>query len=198
MGLLIIRLAAAKNGIPKSTISDHLTATSSKVGAGRPTQLDLDEEVTLAKCIKTMDKWGVGLSRTDIVALVGEYVKVNNMKTTFKDGVPGWDWWKYFKQRHNLSLKKPETKENSRYKAENPFLIYGFFYVLSETLNELELLDKPHLVYNLDETSFCTDPSRTKVVGQKNSPSFRRTAGTGRENTTVLGCINAAGAILPP
>ena len=114
MGWLTIRLAAAKYRIPKSTISDHLTATSLKVGAGRPTQLDLDEEVTLAKCIKTMDKRGVGLSQTDIVALVGEYVKVNNMKTTFKDGVPGWDWCKYIKQQHNLSLKKPETKENSR------------------------------------------------------------------------------------
>ncbi|XP_039287325.1 uncharacterized protein LOC120351997 [Nilaparvata lugens] len=50
----------------------------------------------------------------------------------------------------------------------------------------------------MDETGFCVDPSRTKVVGEKNSPSYRITSSPGRENVSVLVGCSAGGDKLPP
>ncbi|CAG4977347.1 unnamed protein product [Parnassius apollo] len=63
--------------------------------------------------------------------------------------------------------------------------------MLESTLKELNLEQQPHLIWNLDETSVCLDPSKTKVVEKKGTPSFRTTHGTGRENITVLTAVSA-------
>lgn len=52
-----------------------------------------------------MEKWGFGLSRSEIITLVGDFVTINNIKTPFKNGIPGEDWFFNFKNRHNLSIK---------------------------------------------------------------------------------------------
>lgn len=62
----------------------------------------------------------------------------------------------------------------------------------------LELHDKPSQIWNLDETSFCRDPSKTKVVGLKGYASTRTIASPGKSNTTVLLGISAAGDKTPP
>lgn len=65
--------------------------------------------------------------------------------------------------------------------------------ILLNTIVELNLIDRPERIWNLDETSFCLDASKTKVVGAKNSPTTRITQGSGRDNTSVLMACNAAG-----
>ncbi|KAI4460719.1 hypothetical protein MML48_5g00012124 [Holotrichia oblita] len=61
------------------------------------------------------------------------------------------------------------------------------------TVKELGLEEKPSQIWNLDESSFCSDPSKTKIVGQRGHPSSRTTSGPGKQNTTVLMCCNAIG-----
>ena len=56
----------------------------------------------------------------------------------------------------------------------------------------------PSHIYNLDETSFSSDPSRIKYVSGIGQKAHRTQEGTGRENTTVLGCCNVAGIGLAP
>jgi hypothetical protein len=58
-----------------------------------------------------MEKWGFGLSRKEILQLVGECVNANKLKTQFKKGIPGEDWFLNFKLRHNLSIKIPQSVE---------------------------------------------------------------------------------------
>jgi hypothetical protein len=65
---------------------------------------------------------------------------------------------------------------------------------LLNTLNEL----KTERIWNFDETSFCLDASKTRVVGAKNVAATRVTQGSGRENTSVLMSCNAAGEKGPP
>lgn len=72
-------------------------------------------------------------------------------------------------------------------------------------MDDLQLDGRTRTIYNIDETSFSLDPSKTKVVGEVNKPSSRIVSGPGRENTTVLfGSntvlfgANAAGEKLPP
>lgn len=33
-------------------------------------------------------------------------------------------------------------------------------------MNDLGIVNRPDRIWNLDETSFCLDPSKTKVVGE--------------------------------
>lgn len=68
---------------------------------------------------------------------------------------------------------------------------------MKEVLTDLNI-DNPRRIWNLDETSVALDPSKTKVVGAIGQPSTRTTAGSGKENITVLATVNAAGEKLNP
>lgn len=119
--------------------------------------------------------------------------RVCKSKSRFKKGIPGEDWFLNFKRRHRLSIKIPQNVEISRQKCQDPFYINECFDLLQTTLQQLNILDKPEHIWNLDETSFCADPSKTKVVGGVGIPSTRTTSGPDRDNTTVLCACNAAG-----
>lgn len=69
---------------------------------------------------------------------------------------------------------------------------------MKKQLDELNLYAKPEQIWNLDETNFCLDPSKTKVVGKRGAPSSRTTGSSGKENITVLMAVNAAGFKAPP
>lgn len=116
----------------------------------------------------------------------------------FKDNIPGKDWFIEFKKRHRFSIKMPQSFEIARKKACDPFLIYDYFKILKQTLQELDLTNKPQFVWNLDETSFCMDPSKSKIVGKIGVPATRTTSAPGRENITVLLACSAVGEKAPP
>lgn len=51
-----------------------------------------------------MAKWGFPLSRDEVLSVVQEYVEISGIKTPFKNGKPGHDWFKAFLARHNLTV----------------------------------------------------------------------------------------------
>lgn len=186
--------------IPLNTIIDHLKGRRGKKSKsfGRSTVLSTDYEKRLVEGLLKMEKYGFGLSRKEVLELVGQFVNSNNLQTPFKDGVPGEDWFLGFCKRHKLSLKKPQSVEVSRKKSCNPFTIHEYFTLLENTITKLGLQNKPENIWNLDETSFCTDPSKTKVVGGKNLSCTRTVSTSGRENITVLMAASALGDKVPP
>lgn len=108
--------------------------------------------------LHVMEKYGLGLTKSEVQELVADFVRKNNISVPFKNGNPGSAWFTAFKNRHNLSVKKPQAVEYARKKAVNPFIIYPYFDLLQEKLKDLNLLDKPAAIWNLDETSFSKDP----------------------------------------
>ncbi len=61
------------------------------------------------------------------------------------------------------------------------------------------LEDKPHLLYNCDETGFGDKPrSREKVLCQTGRKHIYQQQQTTREHITVHCCVNAAGDSIPP
>ncbi|KAF6199365.1 hypothetical protein GE061_007391 [Apolygus lucorum] len=182
--------------IPKPTLYNHITERRGVKSStsGRAPVFSKEVEEKMAHCIKTMNKWGFGLSKREFLEVVGEFVNSNKLKTPFKDGLPGDDFYQGFSRRHNLSLQKPQAVEVKRKKAVDPFIMDQYFNFLKTITDGLP----PSQIYNVDETSFCSDPQRAKVVGEKNTPSHRATSGPGRENTTVLIGGSAAGEKLPP
>lgn len=199
-GILSIRKASLEYKIPFSTLQSYTSGRRKyeNVTGGRRPVLALDEERRLADYLKTLEKWGFGLSRNEVMDCVQEYVTQNNIKNSFKDNRPGEDWFLGFKRRNRLSIKKPQALEYSRKKMTDPFVIQDYFDLLYQQLTELNLFEKPSHIWNLDETSVCTDPSKTKVVGEKGKSCSRTIGGSGKENITCLVAVNAAGGKAPP
>lgn len=194
-GKMGLKKASSLYKIPRSTLRDHVKGRRGmKSGTlGRCSDIAFKEEKKIAEGIKTMEKWGFGLSRSEVLENVAHFVKQNKIKTQFKDGYPGADWFINFRKRHRLSIKKPQMVEVARKKSLDPFVIYKYFDLLKTTIDQLDLADKPSHIWNLDESSFCTDPTKTKIVGQIGFPCTRTTSGPGRENTSVLLACSAAG-----
>ncbi|XP_047026859.1 uncharacterized protein LOC124635108 [Helicoverpa zea] len=200
-GTLTIHKASVLYGIPFATLycRNKGTRGAIKKCKGRRTALPENVENVLATSVKTLAKWGFGLSRKEIIELVGQYVNVNKIETPFKRGIPGEDWFLNFKKRHNLSIRKPEPLEYARKKAAtDPFIIYGYFDLLKKILTELNLEDKPKQIWNLDESSLSLDPSKSRIVGERGECSSRVISTSGRENTTFVLAANAAGGRAPP
>ncbi|CAK1579960.1 unnamed protein product [Parnassius mnemosyne] len=100
--------------------------------------------------------------------------------------------------RHRLSIKKPQAVEIARKNAADPFIIQEFYDIVDKVIKELGIENKPERIYNIDETSYCSEPQKTKVIGLKGYPSTRITSSAGKANTTVLVASNAAGGKGPP
>lgn len=117
-GILSIRKASLEYKIPFSTLQSYMSGRRKYENAtgGRPPVLALEEEKELADYLKTLEKWGFGLSRTEVLDCVQDYVTQNHIKNSFKDNRPGEDWFLGFKRRNRLSVKKSQALEYSRKK----------------------------------------------------------------------------------
>ncbi|KAI4472050.1 homeobox-like domain superfamily [Holotrichia oblita] len=168
-GAMTIYRAHKMYGIPKTTLYYHVTGKrgSKSRTQGRPPAIPPKEEEKLGDCIKTMEKWGFGLSRREVIEVVSQYVTENKIQCPFKNNIPGDEWFSSLKKRQNLSIKKPQAVEYPRKKMTDPFIVYRYFSLLKSTLDQLELHDKPNRIWNLDETSFSHDPCKTKIVGAR-------------------------------
>lgn len=199
-GTLTIHRAHKMNNIPKTTLFYHLKGLrgNKSESQGRAPSIPKEDERRLANGLRIMEKWGFGITRKELLLIVSEYVQENKLKTPFKNNIPGDEWFKNFKLRHKLSIKKPQSVEYARKKMTDPFVINEHFDLLESTLKELSLQNKPQNIWNLDESSFCHDPSKTKILGDRGKPSSRTVASPGRENTTVLSAVSASGLKAPP
>lgn len=191
--------ASKMYNIPTSTLNDHVKEKTGLLSQtlGRAPAIPIEMENKLASCLRVLEKWGWGLSRTEILDITAEFIKANNIKTPFKDYRPGPDWFISFRKRHQLSIKKPQSVEYIRKRMTDPFVIDEYFTLLKEVLLELNITE-PERIWNLDETSICLDPTKTKIVGGIGLPCTRTTKGTGKENITVLTTVSAAGTKLSP
>ncbi|KAJ3649502.1 hypothetical protein Zmor_021242 [Zophobas morio] len=126
--------------------------------------------------LRSMEKWGFGLTRKEILEILCEYIIANGIKTPFKDNRLEEDWLLNFKNWHHLSIKKPQGIEYTRKKKTDPFVVNEYFYLLHKTLIKNHLTT-PEQIWNLDEMSFQHDPSKTRVVEAKGKLSSRTTAG---------------------
>ena len=103
-----------------------------------------------------------------------------------------------FYQKTSKSDRHPDVLDRDR--AEVPFSAVSAFYdLLEKTLEDLDLFQKPHCIFNADETGFSGKQSvKGKVFVKKGTrhPHQRMTSFSG--HTTVLVTASASGEILPP
>ncbi|CAF4349788.1 unnamed protein product, partial [Rotaria magnacalcarata] len=82
--------------------------------------------------------------------------------------------------------------------TSDPFVINDFYEKLKSEAKRLNIMGRPECFWNTDKTSFPTDPSLVKAIGTIGVRSVRVTAGSNRENITVLATCCGSGKVLPP
>ena len=78
--------------------------------------------------------------------------------------------------------------------------IAKYFHVLKEKeMTKLNVADKPHCIYNCDESGLSLVPDTVNIVGTKRKRNVHQTTSAERGLlTTVVPCYNAADDYVPP
>ncbi|XP_072397991.1 uncharacterized protein [Diabrotica undecimpunctata] len=151
-------------GIPISNIFNRIKGKIAEAkllyGGKRNPILAPEVEHDIAQCLMERSKMNYPCSKYELLQLVQSYVLQNQIKTSFKDGKPGHDWYIGFIPRNpRLTLKKAEHLQKSRMLARNPELVYDFFDKLEEVVSTYNIL--PSFTFNADESGFSSDPLKS-------------------------------------
>ena len=75
---------------------------------------------------------------------------------------------------------------------------YRFYQnLLEETLQKHDLSNSPAQIYNMDESGMPLDPRLPNAVARKGQKKVYYRV-SGKDQITVLGCVNAVGQSIPP
>lgn len=149
-----VRAAAKIFNIPHSTLEDHVTGKSSKVGAGAPTVLSFSEEQEISHL--------PGFIRDELWhhkrAYSSGHIRLHQRKQHFNSICQWKDWWQHFLKRWpTLTERKPQHLSTRRAQAANADTVNGFFDWLESSLTEvgLNVVDPelPNCLWNCDETA---------------------------------------------
>lgn len=116
------------------------------------------------------------------------------------DFITGRKWYLAFMKRHpNLSKRKAQFMNPARAQKLNRFIINDYFQKLEDVYDEKNLWQTPHRIYNLDEKGCrLTIHHQQDVITKKGTKRVHLIANEHAENVTVVGCVSAAGQVIPP
>lgn len=176
------RQAATMFKVPYSTLNKKLTGRDpiDGQGAGRPLEIGAEKEQKLADYLFVSARGGHGLSRREILVLTGEFIREENIKTRWINGIPGFDWLRSFLKRHPQVMARKEV---------DPLDVYGFHQDLDHLYEEEKVTsNEAHRFYSLLEISLpCEKLSNNPDILQND-----------QLNASVFTCICADGEKLPP
>ncbi|CAF1521897.1 unnamed protein product [Adineta steineri] len=186
--------------IPFTTLNSHVNKLVVYEEVGRPTKFNQLEEQYLQETAFVLQSWGKPLSIEEFLDLAKRYAASLNKGHLFPSESPSYDWLRSFLKRHqNLVLKKSRPLEKKRASVTIE-QVYGWHNLLTEIINDNDLVNRPGQIYNCDETGMSDSVSYSKVLVHRQSTNSYRTQGGsgGRAYTTVIFCGSATGHLLPP
>lgn len=126
-------------------------------------------------------------------------VKTLGIRTPFRNGQPGKDWFIGLKRRHpDFVTRKPEATSTPRLNSLNHLVMQDYFSKLGDTLAKLQSETKVHAIWNMDETNFRLEHAPTMVCARKGSKVLPARTATSKESVSVVATVNAAGQYMPP
>ena len=103
-------------------------------------------------------------------------------------------WWKRFYQRNpKLSHRFAVSLSVARAVATDEHVIDCYFEMLTDTLNNNGLIQKPMQVYNCDETGMLSGAYHHKKIAQAGS---NPTCINRKSHVTALACASATGVAI--
>ena len=162
-----LRQAARDFDVPVTTLKRRVDGTVPvNAKPGPATVLTMEEEEKLCKYCFDMCDMGYGLTVEDVRSVAYRIAQNSGRPHPFHDGKAGRDWYEGFLRRFpSLTLRKEESLSYLRAKNANEKVIEDFFAKLAAVLARLNILSKPMLIYNADETGFSkVHKPRCKVL----------------------------------
>jgi hypothetical protein len=192
-----VRKAALQYNIPVQTLRDRIQGKVDPENYGNETIFSPEEELAMVANAEQYARLGFGYSNTALQRTAGELAYEMGRRSTDK---PLSNCWLYgFLRRWGDRIKsiKPASLDSHRAKHTTPESVAEYFNNLEEAFMKYSLVDRPDLIYNLDETGISPEHRPPNVIapveGKTHSVTSPRSA-----NTTVIACVNAAGNHLPP
>ena len=137
---------------------------------------------------------GHGRTRQEVIAIVERVLSSRGVTKSVSSG-----WWAAFVGRHpELALRTPATLSLARATASDRNVLDCYFEELESTFEENGLVDKPCLIFNMDETGMPLDPKPLKIVTWKGHKNPSQVSSGLKSQVTVVGCVSAGGQCLPP
>jgi len=106
-------------------------------------------------------------------------------------------FYSFLKNHKDLQLLKPRKLNFAQAKCASAAAISKYYKELSTVLTQNNLHDKPHLIFNVDETGCSTEHNPSKILGER-STNPQSITSPRSSNVTLIGCGNAAGNFVPP
>ena len=191
--------AAKLYGVPAQTLRDRVKGHVNPVSYafGGETTFSKAEEETLVEHVETVAHLGYGLSNIQLQHLAGEMAFDMGKKKKNKPMSNNWLYGFLSRWEGRLASVNPRKLDSNRAKSSTPEIVDQYFKNLEEVLEKYDLKDKPHLIYNIDETGLQPEHRPPNVVA---NPNFKTQAVTSPRSTTttLISCVNALGNTLPP
>lgn len=189
-------------GIPRSTLRDHFKTGKVERRLGRKSVLSSQEEQDLSNRIIRLSNMGVPLTPKSVRRSVFSYCKKNGIGNKFNNEseMAGYSWYKAFMRRHpELSKRKAQSMNWARAQKLNPFIVKDYFTKLSSIMDQFDLKNSPHKIFNLDEKGCrLTLHHSQSILAAKGSKRVHLISNEHAENVTVVACISASGQTIPP
>ena len=150
-----------------------------------------------------MSACGFGLDTNDVRKAAFCFAEENGIKHKFskRNQTAGMDWLIAFRNCNpEITLRKAEGLSLNRCRGLNKHDVEQYFTLLGKTLEDLNLFDKPHLIYNCDESGCqMNNKPNKKLFAEKGCRAvYSQTCVERGELVTILACTNAIGNFIPP
>lgn len=194
--------AAKTYGIPRTTLGLHYRGNKATKQLGRRSILTAEQECDLVNRIHRLAEVGMPVTSRIVRRSVFSYAAARNIPTPFSDSskLAGRKWLKLFFNRHpDVAKRKAQQMNPARAQKMNPIIVTDYFNKLKETLEKLELFDKPGSVYNMDEKGCrLTIHKQQTVLAKTGVKRVHLVAPEHGENVSIVACGNALGQAIPP
>ncbi|KAJ4449228.1 hypothetical protein ANN_00625 [Periplaneta americana] len=198
----LLRAAASKFGVPSSTLHDHYKGKHVSIKRGPKTIFNEYEEKELVSLLLSASRKGFPLTPTDVRHAAFENAEMCGYDNNFNEDMKlaGRQWLRnFFKRNPRLSIKKPDALSMSRPMGLNRQTVGEFFNLFQRTLEENNLMERPEMIFNMDESGLPLNTKVSRVISEKGNRDVVAITNKERgENVTVVACCSASGVYIPP
>lgn len=198
-----VNLASKQFLVPRRTLRDYLkNHKTAKSSMGRKPILNEEQEEDLCRRIIRLAEVGYPLTGKVLRKCVFNFCHANNIAHPFNAAreMAGRFWLSGFLNRHpQIRNRKAQSMNPARAQKLNKFIVNDHFAKLKEILNNIDIMDKPQCIYNMDEKGcrLALHHQQT-VLAKKGAKRVHLVANEHGQNVTIVSCGSALGCAIPP
>lgn len=189
--------------IPRRTLSRYVDSNQTRKAAmGRKPVLSADEERELSARIIRLAEVGYPLTSKTLRRCVYNFCTESGIPNKFStmSKMAGRYWLNgFFRRNPTIRQRKAQAMNPARAQKLNRFIVNDHFNKLREILLEMDLMDSPERIFNVDEKGCRLSlHHQQSVLAKKGAKRVHLVAPEHGENVTIVSCGNASGNSIPP